>query len=498
MINIGNQRECFFDTYLIDEEKSTAEIRLHKPQREKVLFELDQPWEGNLCTFFSMIFAEGLWKAYYVCNLGKAKYVCYLESTDAENWTRPNLGIIEFEGSKENNIIFDLEKLKEFDFTGFDNMSVFYDDNPLCPSDEKYKMVAWWQGHAALTTLMSADGIHFTKQVFITDDGAFDSQNRAFYSKAHQKYFCYYRGEHEPNEHTNIMDKSYTDGTANALFDPEKFLLREPGAGTHSFLRDVRVTESEDFIHWSKQQKIDTTGADCQLYNNCIFPYPRAPHMIIGFPLRYAERKAWTKNYDELCGKEDRIDRVHRMARLGLAVTDGLFIAGRDGYRFKKYDEALFPPPPENPEAFVYGDGTAVPALFEVPSKIPGADNEYMMILRESFRTARGYNKLVKYTIRLDGFVSLHAGGEVKKAVTKEFTYDGGDLYANIATSARGSAYFKLKCGDEEYTSVEMFGNATHKRIRFEDDEAVRRLSGKPIVLEMELYDCDVYSIKFE
>ena len=33
MLNIGNRRECFFDSFLIDEEKTTAERRLHKPTR---------------------------------------------------------------------------------------------------------------------------------------------------------------------------------------------------------------------------------------------------------------------------------------------------------------------------------------------------------------------------------------------------------------------------------------------------------------------------------
>ncbi len=118
--------------------------------------------------------------------------------------------------------------------------------------------------------------------------------------------------------------------------------------------------------------------------------------------------------------------------------------------------------------------------------------------LSATLRATTGYNKLVKYTIRLDGFVSLHAGGEVKEVVTKEFTYDGENLYVNIATSARGGAYFTLKCGDEQYTSCEMFGNSTNKRIRFEDDDAVRRLSGKPVTLKIEMFDCDIYSIKFD
>ena len=497
MINIGSRRECFFDNYLIDESRTTVKKRLHKPTRRGVLLELDQPWEGTCVTFFNPIYAEGKWRMYYV-NQHPVRYIAYAESEDGLHWVRPDLGIVSFNGSTHNNILMDVEMLKAFDFTNFDNMSVFYDENPACPPDEKYKMTAAWLGHAALICLMSADGIHFTKSRFITDDGAFDSQNRSFWSKEHGKYFCYFRGEHDPKEDTSIMDKSYTDRIANALYDPERFLLREPGAGTYTFMRDVRVCESEDFMNWSPQQLIRTTGADCQLYNNVVFPYPRAPHILVGFPLRYVERKAWTKNYDELCGKEDRLERMQSMARLGLAISDGLFMTSRNGYDFTKYDEALLPPPPENPEAFVYGDGTACPILVEVPSEIPGADPEYMLYVRESFRSVQGPNKLVKYTIRLDGFVSLHAGGEVAEVVTKPFLYEGDQLYVNLATSARGYAYFTLQCGDEECTSCEIFGNSVKKRIRFEDEEAVKRFSGKDVTLCIKMYDCDIYSLKFE
>ena len=42
MINIGNRRECFFDDYLIDNEKTSAETRLHKPARQGVLLDFDK------------------------------------------------------------------------------------------------------------------------------------------------------------------------------------------------------------------------------------------------------------------------------------------------------------------------------------------------------------------------------------------------------------------------------------------------------------------------
>jgi len=496
MLFIGNRKECFFDKFLIDEQKTSAETRLHKPIRKGVILDLDMPWEGNLVTMFTVIHAEGKWKMYYVDQPNK--HVAYAESDDAHHWVRPNLGIVEFNGSKENNLILNREMLKAFDFTSFDNMSVFYDENPNCPPDEKYKMVCMWLGHSALIMLAGADGIHFTKSRLITDDGEFDSQNRAFWSKEHNKYFCYFRGEHTPGRDIAWMDMSYVNKVAWALYDPERRLLREPDDGTEAFMRDIQVAESDDFIHWTKSRRIETTGEDFQLYNNCVFPYPGAPHIFVGFPLRYVERKAWTPNYDELCGREDRLKRMaEQQARVGLAISDGLFMSSRDGYHFTKYDEALIPPPPENPDAFVYGDGTAVPALIEVPSQIPGAEDEYMLIVRESFRSPTGCSKLVKYTIRKDGFVSLHAGGQAVTVSTKEFVYTGENLYANIATSARGYAFFTLTSGEQTYASYEIFGNSVRKKISFEDPEAVKRLSGKPVALSVKMFDCDLFAIQF-
>ena len=499
MLNISNRRECFFDSYLINEEKTTAERRLHKLRRRETIMEMNMPWEGNVCGYHCAFFAEGLWRMYYRCSQsGRAEpYVAYAESRDGISWVRPSLGIVEFEGSRDNNLILDLKMLRELDYKGFDNMYVFYDENPQCKPSEKYKMLSMWVGHGALLLLVSSDGIHFEMSRTVTKDGEFDSQNIALWSPELGKYLCYYRGEHDGDKSTPVCDKSYTDKQAKALLDPEKMLLREPGAGTDAFMRDVRVIESRDFIDWSEQRRIEATGADLQFYTNCIMRYPRAPHLLVALPMRYVERKAWTPTYDELCGREARLRRMSGGSlRSGLAITDGLFMCSRDGYSFTKYDEAILPPPPENPESFVYGDGFALPALIETPSDIPGADNEYTVLVNEGYRSELGPNRLVKYTARLDGFVSRHAGGEEKVIITKPFIYEGGKLFANIATSARGYAYFTLRCEAVEFTSYEVFGNSVDKQIHFEGN-AVESLSGREVILEVRLFDCDLYAIRF-
>ena len=83
MINISDRRECFFDSFLINEEKTTAERRLNKPTRRGVILELNMPWEGKYATFFSTFYAEGRWRMYYATTLSsKEKYICYAESED--------------------------------------------------------------------------------------------------------------------------------------------------------------------------------------------------------------------------------------------------------------------------------------------------------------------------------------------------------------------------------------------------------------------------------
>ena len=52
MINLGTRREVFFDDYLINEDKSTADILLHKPVPEDIVMLFDK--EGNLASSCEM------------------------------------------------------------------------------------------------------------------------------------------------------------------------------------------------------------------------------------------------------------------------------------------------------------------------------------------------------------------------------------------------------------------------------------------------------------
>ena len=503
MINISDRREVFFDDFLVDTDKTTAETRLHKPTRKGVVITHNEKWEGGTCLFSNAFYANGCWNLYYRSGSGEpgsSTSIAYAKSVDGVNWVKPSLGLVEFDGSYDNNIVISMAMAKEFGCKHLNDCFVFYDENPACPDDERFKAVISTAGDEKLISLVSPDGFHFRYFGLMTDKGAFDSQNLAFWSKEHGKYFCYFRCEHIPNGEATFEEYSFLQATANKLWDESTRSTRQPGAEDEpaKMMRDVHVMESTDFIHWTESQLIGLKDDKVQLYTNVVSPYPRAPHVFVAFPTRYYERKAWTPNYDELCGKDSREAKIKRAyARAGLVITDGLFMCSRDGYNFKRYDEAFLPPPVENPYAWVYGDCYVTHGLIETPSDIPGADNEYSLFAAENYGLKNPYDKLVRYTVRLDGFVSKHAGEDEKILVTKEFVYEGENLYVNIATSAKGHAYFTLKCGEEFYDSYEIFGNSVDKRIHFLDGEAVKKLSGRTVTLEVRLLDADLYSIRF-
>ena len=105
--------------------------------------------------------------------------------------------------------------------------------------------------------------------------------------------------------------------------------------------------------------------------------------------------------------------------------------------------------------------------------------------------------KLVRYTLRPDGFASLYAGyREEKVIVTKPFVYQGNHLYVNFSTSARGYLYVTLTCDGKEYHSCETFGDALDRKVAFEAD-TVASLAGREVIMTVRMRDADLYAIRF-
>ncbi|MBK8091625.1 MAG: hypothetical protein IPK32_06475 [Verrucomicrobiaceae bacterium] len=105
----------------------------------------------------------------------------------------------------------------------------------------------------------------------------------------------------------------------------------------------IRTATSRDFIHWENQQDLRYTDSPGEaLYTNQVKPYHRAPHLLLGFPTRYIER-GWSESMRALPEYAHRQWRSKATDRYGMAITEGLFMASRDGVTFKALERGLPP-----------------------------------------------------------------------------------------------------------------------------------------------------------
>ena len=117
MLDIAGRREIFWDGYILEPSLTDASVRLHEPIRQEAVAVHDRPWEGDGSNYHNLLCDDGLIRMYYLgwemMSQDKTRHttagirVCYMESTDGRHWTKPELGLFEFEGSKRNNILFD-------------------------------------------------------------------------------------------------------------------------------------------------------------------------------------------------------------------------------------------------------------------------------------------------------------------------------------------------------------------------------------------------------
>jgi hypothetical protein len=469
VIDLGGRRELFVDEFVI-EKREGSELRLQHPIPREIVLRHDAPWEGTGCDYYTVFRDGDIIRMYYMAadltnedgtkgNFYRQIYACYAESLDGIHWVKPELGLFEFQGSKKNNIVWAIPKLGSF--------TPFKDTNPDCPPDELYKSLASGAG-PGLYACKSPDGIHWSALVIppIISKGTFDTQNSSFWDPLRNHYWAYVRDFHKG-------------------------------------IRDIRVSTSSDFRAWTEPELLRFVDSpDEPLYTNQVKPYYRAPHLFFGFPTRYLERQ-WSES-----ALENLPDPAHRKARMkfsrrfGTAVTDGLFMTSRDGRTFHRWDEPFLRPGPEHKDNWLYGDCYPSLGFLETAAEVPTASRELSIYLGEGHW--KHTNRARRYTLRIDGFVALHARQKAGELLTKPFTFSGKSLSLNFATSAAGYLRVELQESSGHPLSGftladcdELFGDTLDRRVTWKGSDDVSGLAGKPIRLRVVMSEADLFSFQF-
>ncbi|MCB9923598.1 MAG: hypothetical protein H6822_15560 [Planctomycetaceae bacterium] len=476
-INIGSRRELFVDHYLI-EQLDRAKLELHRPIRREVVFRTDAPWEGNGSAYQS-IFRDGdVFRMYYrgghhvaskayVKEKNSWETLCLAESRDGIHWTRPELNIVDFRGSKKNNLILDAAMVSEIGGSPA-HTAVFKDTNPACPENERYKIVIVGSKPRGLYLLVSGDGSHFqlkSNRPFATK-GAFDSQNLMFWDSVAETYREYHR-----------------------QFDQG--------------VRGIMTAASKDVDNFPEPRWLEyPDAAEQALYTNQVQPYYRAPHIFVGFPMRYNDR-GWSPSMNNLPGLEERQYRAKQHPRYGTAVTDAAFMTSRDGVTFSRWGDAFIRPGPATKDTWVYGDNFIFWGMLQTKSHLDDAPDEISLYATEGYWEGT-HTSVRRYTLRQDGFVSVNADWRGGTLLTKPLIFEGTQLQLNFATSAAGSVVIEIQDvgGNplEGYSSADcpdIFGDTISGTITWKGGESLASLSGKPIRLRFDLKDADLYSLQF-
>lgn len=252
-------RHLLLDERII-EDVQNAELTLGTVTKHDAnpLFGEDKPWERRFDNLYANIIfdeEEQLYKCWYspfivshttvgmTMEERKQEYgkhpqemgICYATSKDGASWDKPELGLVDYEGSTANNIIWRGGGVHK-DWGGPHGAGIFKDSHDPDP-ERRYKAIL---KEKILSVAFSADGIHWGPAIPCPDaNSAGDTHNNAFWAPTLDKYVGITRQ------------------------------WRQEGK---EYVRLVARTESDDFVNWKKTENV-LEGRDIneQLYAMPVF-----------------------------------------------------------------------------------------------------------------------------------------------------------------------------------------------------------------------------------
>ncbi|MCH2135792.1 MAG: hypothetical protein MK101_04320 [Phycisphaerales bacterium] len=455
-LNIGSNRQVFVDHHLI-ESLDNVRLELGRPVDAGTVFTFDKPWEGPFSGYSTIIQDADRFLLYYR-GLPRAggdgtdrETTCVAISDDGVNFTRPDLGLHEVDGSFNNNVV--LAGVAPVTH----NFSPFLDTRPNVPEGQRFKGLGGNE-HSGLLAFASPDGIHWSpmQDEPVLTEGMFDSQNVAFWSQAEGKYLCYLR--------------TWT------------------GEGYAGF-RSVSRATSDDFINWSAPEEMTFGPGEMEhIYTNQTHPYCRAPDVYVAVAARFMpDRQVLTSDEAQALGVDGKYFGD---------CSDAVLMTSRGGTTYDRTFREGFLRPGIGLQHWV--SRSNYPALNIVQT----SPTELSLYVNQHY--AQPSAQLRRYTMRVDGLASVRADASGGSLLTKPLLFEGDTLELNFSTSAAGGMQVELLDAAGSVLPgfgiddcVELIGNEVDRAVTWRGEGDVSALAGSLVRVRFVMRDADLYSFRF-
>jgi hypothetical protein len=486
---------------------------LHSPRKRGAVLTPQHPWEGNCIAVFCPPFwveEEGVYKQYYECRFAGAKdkstHVYGIAvSADGLCWERPEIGLVDFGGSKRNNLFPTPDGLRL--------AHVIHDPDDPDP-ERRYK--ALLTVPKARVPVVSADGLQWNRldaKLPSADAGtiAFDRDRRLFMALLKRQnpatvgrsYDISFSEDFETWSQPRFLFGMDRGQDQQMTLDIIRRRLCDPSQARPLFV------DPDPATGWSPDSSVHPIPTwRCECYNFGIVPYqglylgvatvyyPTGQSLpertnADGFNqiqltasrdletwTRVADRAPWVETSPLTEGFVGNYDRLQLAAHNGIVVHGDevrLYYGGMKR-RVPQHDRWLDGSPRE---------GSTL------------TEHERDDWLEDA------HGAMCLGVLRRDGFVSLRADDDPGELITRPFTLSGRRIALNLDATG-GEA--RVEALDEDARPLEGLAGEDAATVRGDglrmplpwDEARLAHLQGRAIRLRVRMHRCDLYSIGME
>lgn len=459
VLQFGARKHLFIDDAIF-ERYENLKFAVNPPRNYKATdFITDQPWEGDpgkvmgprsLYEVNDRIALEYTNSSMWVePDRDNLLYVAF--SDDGLHFEKPGLGCIEWQGSRQNNIVL----------KGPVQGNIFFDTNPNALHEERFKFTAYFMTRG-IYLFMSPDGVHWRRNETIMLPIDCGGGAEGFWDDQRGRYVCYIR--HEAYATRGKGKSADVGGRAAAVSVTDEVTKPWP------FKRLERPLRKEPLPLPASTGELPTPfypTESGQPYRTRATKYQWAPDTFLAFVWR-------------IHGND------HTSRQTELAVS-------RDGLHWKNYGGSFYIP---NGWEF---EGIEVLEALSCNGLIRRKDEIWQ------YAHLRGDKKDVfcRSVQRLDGFVSLDASSDSGWAVTNPMVIEGRRLILNV--KAKGTV--RVGFLNTDCTAVTGFGvkdcdpikvDSVGHRVSWHGKYSLSSLAGRIVRLQFEMQNAKLFAFEIK